>query len=109
VTAFGLSEAEQSAARCSDIIRQHIVNGNAGRWAAIRLSDGGSDGIAYESKALAVRFQLHEFQCAYVKIPADDMSPRHALSFLRINRNLYDAGFRISDPDREVILPDKRY
>lgn len=94
-----------AARRCADIITGHIVLGNSGRWAAIRLSDGGSDGIPYDTRADAIRFQLHETQCAYVKIPIDRMEPQHAEIFLRFNRLAYDAGFRLTDPDdkRELI------
>lgn len=101
-----------AAVRCSDIVRQAILDGHKGRWLAIRLSDGGSDRVPYPDKATAVRFQLHEQQCAYLRVPWDDMPPRAALSFLRTTRAVYDAGMRLSDPagagsdtDREIILP----
>jgi len=101
-----------AARRCSDIVRQAIVDGHAGRWLAIRLSDGGSDRVPYESKAHAVRHQFHEQQCAYVRVPVDDMSPRAAESYLRVNRALYAAGMRLADPDgpggdpeRQLIIP----
>lgn len=87
------------AKRCSDQIRLHIVAGMQGKWAAIRLSDGGSDGIAYDTREDAIRHQLHEKQCAYIKIPWDDMPPEHAERFLAIQRELYDAGFRFCDPE----------
>lgn len=95
-----------SAKRCSDAIRLHIVAGMAGRYAAIRLSDGGSDGVAYDTRRDAIRHQLHEQQCAYIKIPPDAMPPEHAERFLAIQRELYDAGFRLNDPDGpELIMP----
>jgi hypothetical protein len=96
-----------AAKRCSDTIRTHIVAGKAGRWAAIRLSDGGSDGIAYDTRADAIDHQLHETQCAYVQIPLDDMPPAHAQRYLAFHRAAYDGGFRLTDPDdrREVIMP----
>jgi hypothetical protein len=97
-----------AAVRCSDIVNVAVVNGFAGFWLAIRLSDGGSDEIAYATKAEAIKHQLHEQQCAYVKIPPDGMQPKHAESYLRMNRALYNAGMRITDPDdprRGVILP----
>lgn len=96
-----------AARRCSDVIRTHIVAGMAGKWAAIRLSDGGSDGVAYDTRADAIRHQLHETLCAYVRIPPDDMPPEHAERFLAFHRRVYDAGFRLTDPDdrREVLMP----
>ena len=99
-----------AAKRCSDMIRLHIVAGQAGRWAAVRLSDGGSDGVAYDSRPDAIRHQLHESQCAYVKIPRDDMPPEHAERYLAFHRLAYEAGFRLVDPEdrREVIMPYTR-
>lgn len=102
----GVAPIEWDAAlRCSDIVRQAIVDGSAGRWVAIRLSDGGTDGIRYERRSDAVGHQLHPVQCAYVKVPLDDMSPKAAESFLRVHRSVYDAGHRMDDPEREFIPP----
>lgn len=103
----GLSGYSDAAHRCSDTIRMHIVAGMATRWAAIRLSDGGSDGIAYDTRADAVRHQLHEQLCAYVFIPHDDMSPKAAETFLSVNRKLYDAGMRLIDPETEIHAPQQ--
>lgn len=103
-----LRELADAARRCSDVIRQHITDGHAGRWAAIRLSDGGSDGVPYDTRGAAIRHQLTEQQCCYVKIPEDDMGPAEAASFMRVNRALYAAGHRLIDPDepdRAVMLP----
>lgn len=100
--------ADEAGRRCSDVVRQAIADGHAGRWAAIRLSDGGSDGVAYDTRGDAVRHQLHESQCAYVKIPRDDMGPGEATRFLEIHREVYDKGMRFidpEDPDRELISP----
>ncbi len=104
MTARQFSDA---AKRCSDMIAIHILAGKAGLWAAIRLSDGSSDGIAYDRRADAIRHQLHESQCAYVKIPHDAMPLAEAESFLEFHRKAYDAGFRLIDPDdpRELIQP----
>ena len=96
-----------AAKRCSDIVTMHIAAGQAGRWCAIRLSDGGSDGVVYDTRSDAIRHQLHETLCAYVQIPRDSMPPEHAERFLAFHRKCYDAGFRLSDPDdrREPIMP----
>jgi hypothetical protein len=58
-------------------------------WVAIRLSDGGSDGVLYPSKELAVSFQLHETQCAYLRVLAGGIPPREATSFLYHTAQLY--------------------
>jgi hypothetical protein len=100
-------QASDAGKRCSDTIALHILAGKAGWWAAIRLSDGGSDNTAYATKRDAIRFQLHETQCAYVCIPPDEMPPHDADRFMKINRDLYDNGFRITDPDdpRTPVVP----
>lgn len=100
----GYSDA---ARRCSDIINLHVVTGNWGRWCAIRLSDGGSDGFTYDTKADAVRHQLHEKQCCYVYIPPDGMSPKSAEIFMSINRKLYDAGMPLAHPDVDIHAPQQ--
>ena len=102
-----------AAKRASDTIRLHLLADRSqaiNSWVAIRLSDGGSDNVLYDSKHEAVRHQLHEYQCAYFKITLGGCPPREAELFLRINRQLYDGGFRLADPDKdlEVILPTRR-
>ncbi len=101
-----------AAKRASDAIRLHLLADRdraIHSWVAIRLSDGGTDGILYDRKAQAVRHQLHEYQCAYVYIPPDGMNPRAAEVFLRFHRYLYDSGFRLADPDKdlEVVMPNR--
>lgn len=94
-----------SARRMADAINLHwSVNHWAciGRWVAFRLSDGGSDGVLYDSKRDAVRHQFHEYQCAYVRIIRDQMSVCEAHTFLEVSRRAYDAGFRLTDPDAKT-------
>jgi hypothetical protein len=93
------------ARRLSDEVRLHIVCGNAGKWIAARLSDGGGDGTVYDTRADAIAHQLHETQCAYLCIPHDDLSPRSAGRYLEMHRELYDGGFRLSDPDDPRATP----
>lgn len=94
-----------SARRLSDAVNLAVAaEGFAvfGRWMAARLSDGGTDGKTYPDKRTAVRFQLHEFQCAYLRIPPTGMSPQEAEIFLEFNRRLYDNGYRMPDPDHHI-------
>jgi hypothetical protein len=94
-------EPSDAAKRCSDAVNLHILAdslGAIGKWVAIRLSDGGSDGVLYDTKSDAVRSQLHERQCAYVCVTPDGMSPRAAESYLKTVRRLYDEGVTLSDP-----------
>lgn len=95
------------ARRCAESVNIHLrINGPSaiGRWVAIRLSDGGSDHNLYDSKSDAVRHQLNEFFCGYVCIPPNGMSEEDAQGWLRAMRRLYDAGFRIADPDKHVTM-----
>jgi hypothetical protein len=75
------------------------IGGGIGCWLAIRLSDGGSDNVPYPTRADAIRHQLHETQCAYVKVPPGGMQPGEADVYLEYHRDLYDAGFRLPDPE----------
>jgi hypothetical protein len=83
-----------AARRASDIVATHLLAdpGNVGRWVAIRLSDGGSDGTTYADLRSAVAFQLHYKQCMYIQIPAGGMPPREAEVMLTYYRRVYDAG-----------------
>jgi hypothetical protein len=100
----GYSDA---AKRASDIINsyRHFIPWDElkNKWLAIRLSDGGHDGTLYDTKRDAVRHQLDEFLCAYVcfrNLQAGS-SPREMELFLKFNRDTYDAGFRLPDPDHQ--------
>jgi hypothetical protein len=78
--------------RCSDLIRQHLLDDPElarQSWVAIRLSDGGSDGVLYPLKEIAVEFQLHETQCAYLRVLPTGIPPREATSFLYHTAQLY--------------------
>lgn len=90
---------------CSDAVNLALALGGVDKWIAVRLSDGKSDGNVYDLKSDAISHQLHEYQCAYIKIPPDGMPPEHATRFLNVNRKLYDNGMRIADPDRAPIMP----
>lgn len=100
---------DDEARRCADIVNLHLAAGHAGRWCAIRLSDGGSDSVVYDTRAEAIRHQLHETQCMYIKIPPTSVTAREVAVMLTLYRQAYAAGFRISGPDdpRELILPDR--
>lgn len=96
-----------AAKRCSDAVNLGVITGFVGKWVAIKLSDGSSDGVFYDQRADAIEHQLHESLCCYVKVPPNSMSPEDAEKFMAINRKLYDAGFRLTDPadERMPIMP----
>jgi len=98
---FGL-KCGDAAKRCSDEITLHAIAGNAGKWAAIRLADGGSDHVAYDSRSDAVSHQISPEYCTYVLIPPDGMQARQADRLLGFWRQVYDAGFRAVDPRDDI-------
>ena len=96
-----VSKESERAQRAHDNLRfLHTTHGTdcSGRWVAISLADGKCDGRLYETKAEAVRFQLHETQCAYFCFTG---IPRLAelQRFLDLSERIYDAGLSLSDPD----------
>jgi hypothetical protein len=96
--------------RVHDTVALHIVGGNVGKWVAVRLADGSSDGIPYDSRSDAIAHQLHEQLCCYLKVTPDGITPQDAVRFILVNRALYDAGYRLADPDMpgEPIYPQTR-
>ncbi len=105
--AYGISDA---ARRCVEQVNLHVLAGAQGRWAAIRLSDGGSDGSPYDTKIQAAKHQLHPTQCCYILIPLFGMQEREAEFILRLNRDLYSKGIRLGipdDPDIELMVPTR--
>jgi len=105
VQANALGLYSDSARRLSDAVNLAVsVDGFNifGRWMAARLSDGGTDGRTYDNKREAVRAQLHETQCAYLRVPPTGMSAQEAEIFLEFNRRLYDNGYRMPDPDHHI-------
>ena len=100
--AFGTVVTE-AGRRMSDRVNLAAAAGDRGKWLAVRLSDGGTDGVTYERRQDAVRHQLHETQCLYVMVPRSGvMTPAEADSFLRSARAAYDAGFRFIDPEPDT-------
>lgn len=96
-------ELYAAAQRMAEAHNTAVIAGGSGRWLAIHLSDGNSDGMIYDRRADAVRHQLHETQSAYIIVAPDFMQVAEAKSLLKTFRGAYDAGFRLEDP-QEVIL-----
>ena len=94
--------------RASDILNVYIVHMRwddiKTRFVAIRLSDGGSDGVIYDNKRDAINHQLHEQQCAYVcfnELRAG-ASARDMAIYIKFNRDAYANGMRLTDPDDQL-------
>lgn len=92
-------KAERARRAHEHVLLFDTVNGDdaQGKWLAISLSDGSCDMRAYSSKAEAVRFQLHETQCAYICLNGLPTLGELRL-FLDTSEELYDAGYALADP-----------
>lgn len=102
------AEAIDIGKRAAEAINLHVYGNNVGKWVAIKLLDGSSDGIPYDTRPDAIKHQLHEQLCCYIKVTPDGITPADALRFVLVNRAIYSAGFRLADPDMpgEPIYPD---
>jgi hypothetical protein len=81
-----------------------VVHGETalnGRWVAISLADGAIKQETYRDKREAVRFQLHETQCAYLCITGFP-TLGELRYYLDENERLYDQGYSLADPDTYV-------
>lgn len=90
-----------AARRAADVINTHLLadpEGTRWHWVAIRLSDGGSDGVVYECKCAATEHQLHETQCMYVQIHPDGVTPKETEILLNMHRGMYLSSFKMPDP-----------
>lgn len=112
--AFDHSDA---AKRVSDNYNLHRVANpydSIGKWIAVALSDGHSDGTLYDSKRDCVSHQHHdEMWYAYIRINPTSMTPCDAEIFLKMHRMMYEKGIRLADPDdvsggKEVIKRSTR-
>ena len=91
-----------AAKACSDAVNLHVsaLGFDAmGKWVAVSLATGKSDGVLYDLKRDAIRHQLHEQVCAYVCIPPTGMNVCDAENYMALHRRLYKAGMGIIDPD----------
>lgn len=73
-----------------------------GRWIAVALADGTSDGTCYERRIDAVRFQHHnERFYAYLQLQPFELTVCMAESYLYMHRLCYDAGGLMADPEMD--------
>lgn len=101
-----LAENSEDAKRLSASVTMHAVNGSAGKWAAYKLHDVTTDNTAYDTRKDAVRchwpYQDYYF---YVFISPGGMALEEAYSYLKYNRDLYEKGFRMPDPEDSEYIP----
>lgn len=91
-----------AARRMADAVSLHIVAdpANAMKWIAVRLADGTADPVVYDTRCDAVSHHWwDEKYWAFVQLHPGGMQYREAEVFLAYHRALYDAGFRLPDPD----------
>jgi len=94
-----------SAKRLSDIVNGYAtflsLEEKMNSWIAVRLSDGGTDGVLYGSRRDAVRHQVHESQCAYLSLAGSlgGMPVQEAHVVLKFHRDAYDSGYTFVDPE----------
>lgn len=66
----------------------------AKRFIAVRLSDGSSDGVAYDDRVEALNHQLNPEWCCPFQIPVDVIDVHVCDSLLWYMRTAYDNGYR---------------
>jgi hypothetical protein len=101
--------------RLADAVNIHVLAQNAelgnGRdrpgYVAVRLADGRSDGVLYDTRADAVRHQAHAADpyFAYIKVGRQMMPPREAWVVLMYHRQAAASGHVLAE--EEVILPHR--
>ena len=96
-----------AAKRLSDIVNNICISQPLDvvtrSWIAVSLADGSTDGVLYGSRLDAVSFQYYEQQCAYLclKEAPHGMATQEAYVYIKFHRDAYDAGFRLTDPDKD--------
>lgn len=93
------SEEWDVARRAADQVNVHVLaQGTAvhGRYVAIRLSDGGSDGNLYDTRVEAIRHQMRPDSCAYSRIAVGGTTPKQMWIFIVYMRQVYENGGRFS-------------
>jgi hypothetical protein len=91
-------QPSDAAKRCADIVTLASIAGMAGKFMAIRLQDGGSDQVPYDTREDAIRHQLNPERCTYVLVPPSAMGAHEAEALLDYWRKLADSGVRDDDP-----------
>lgn len=94
-----LASAARAQRAMEHIQLYELFHGSEGmnRWLAISLEDGSCDQKPYATKAEAIRFQLHETQCAYLFFSGVPKL-NELRYFLDENERLYDQGYSLADP-----------
>jgi hypothetical protein len=101
--AFDHSDA---AKRAFDAYALHVMadSGNCvGRWLAVALEDGHSDGVLYDNRRDCVIHQHHnEMYYAYMQITPGSTNVCELEVFLKVHREMHSKGIRLTDPDHRA-------
>lgn len=101
-----------SAKRFADTVALHqmVLSRDeilARRFLAVRLSDGGTDGVVYETRADAIKAQTNTpSRCFYFQIPFERLNVETCDSILWYARAVYDSGAR-EDPAHQLSISNK--
>lgn len=105
-------EVIEAGKRAADHINLHMVvnprDEIRDKWLAIKLEDGSSDGVMYDTAPDAVRHQRFEQQCWYVcfrGINPGGFTAKDCSIMIMHYRKAYAAGLRFVDPDNRVRVP----
>lgn len=101
-------EEWDAAKRFSDAVNLHIsAQGDAaiGRWVAVKLSDGSSDGNLYDSRPDAVRHQINDPWCFYAHVQPGGLGVKEAWIVLSYARQAKKAGVIFAE--EEAIVPQR--
>mgnify|MGYP001548895548 CR=1 FL=1 len=103
------TEEEWSAARrLRDAVDLHLQaqgDGAHGKYIAVRLEDGSHDGNLYDTRADAVRHQINDPWCFYVRLSVGGMQLMEAWTVLLYARQAKTRGIVFAE--EEVILPQR--
>lgn len=97
-------ELRDAAKRASEAYNLHRVadpHGSVNKWIVIKLQDGSSDNVLYDTKRDAVRHVSDERFYMFVKVGPWPFTEQEAAVWLTTNRKLYEKGVRMADPDHE--------
>jgi len=80
---------------------------NLMKFTAVRLADGQCDNVVYDARSdAAFAHWFEEKYWCFPQIHPGGMLPKEAEVFLDYHRKLYDAGFRLPDPDMPMpVMP----
>lgn len=82
------------------------------KWVAIRLQDGGYDGVLYDSREDAIRHQIDERFCSYVCMASMITGAKEldCAIYLEFHRQAYDSNMRLHEPEApQIIMPTSVY